>query len=230
MTSKLAKLGLVSVTTAGFALSAGTNAWANIAYDNAANVGGLQNFGGVLGLDFTVNTPISVTALGVFDNGLNANLGGSDGTSGVTVGFYDVGSQTLIGPSVHFAPADGGITQVRGDAFKNIVPLTLLPGTTYSIVTFNDTNYNTGGGINGTVALDGSGAINFVGNGRYGSSTGSFMFPNIVDGGPQARYDAGTFQFTVAFPAAQADVPEPASITLMFGALGALGFARRRRA
>ncbi len=64
-----------------------------IAYDNNASVpaGGIQDWHGNLGLDFTVNTAITVVALGAFDNGIPANLLGSNRTiGGVTVGIFNL--------------------------------------------------------------------------------------------------------------------------------------------
>src|SRR4029079_814550 len=40
---------------------------------------------------------------------------------------------------------------------------------------------------------DGSGSLNFVGGGRYGTTAGAW--PPTVDGGPADRYAAGTFEF-----------------------------------
>src|ERR1700722_1769205 len=51
-----------------------------IAYDNdttLGDVGFLQNWHGVLGLDFNVSTAITVTALGAYDQGVIANLAGA---------------------------------------------------------------------------------------------------------------------------------------------------------
>ena len=47
-----------------------------VVYDNNAAVpaGGIQDWHGNLGLDFTVNQAVTVTALGAFDNGIPANL------------------------------------------------------------------------------------------------------------------------------------------------------------
>ncbi len=179
----------------------------------------LQNIVGALGLDFNVNQSIQVTALGAFDNGVNANLGGSAGT-GVTVGIFNVNTGTLVGPSVFFQ-AGGIYLQIGADAFQSVSPFVLGPGL-YSIVSLNDDNYNTQGAPNNFQVLDDlSGAISFVGSGRYG--TLSFELPTSIDSGPANRYDAGTFAATVSA------VPEPASMTILGSALIGFGFLRRRR-
>ena len=200
-------------------LTAGIAGASTIAYDNQITLAPLQGFGDSLGLDFQVNTPISVSELGVFDNGLTSNLLGVDGQSGVTVQIYNIsGTPTLIGPSVTFTPTSAGF-QVNGDAFMNVTPFLLGPGK-YSVVAFNDDNYNTFGAPNSTSTENGAGLITFIGSSRYGNG---FTFPASTDSGPTNKYDAGTFAFDLA------NVPEPSTFAL-FG-LGAIALlARRRRA
>jgi PEP-CTERM motif len=200
-------------------LASGVAGASTIAYDNQITLSPLQGFGGSLGLDFQVSTAISVSELGVFDNGSTSNLLGVDGHSGVTVQIYNIsGTPTAVGPSVNFTPSNAGF-QVNGDAFMNVTPFLLGPGT-YSVVTFNDDNYNTGSLANGTSIENNAGLITFVGSGRYSAG---FTFPSTPDTGVTNKYDAGTFAFDFA------SVPEPSTFAL-FG-LGAVAlFLRRRRA
>jgi len=206
-----------------------------IAYDNQAGIpdyssnaanysNNLQNWLGSLGLDFQVNQAITVNALGVFDNGDPLNLIGADSASGVTVAIYNFNNtSTPVVGSILFTPgsvSSPGFQQINGDAFLAIAPVVLQPGT-YSVVTFNDRNFNQGF-INDIYNLTSTentfgGAIAFVGSGRYygGSSIG---FPTTPDAGPTNRYDAGTFSV----------VPEPTTLAI-WGLLGVAGAAALRR-
>ena len=117
----------------------------HIAYDNTGGQTGLQNYGNNLGLDFTVNAPVHITSLGAFDNGDAANLAGVVGSSGITVGIFNLSTMALAAntTTVHFSPTDAG-TQINGDAFMT-THFDLQPGN-YAVVAFNDGNTNTNGG------------------------------------------------------------------------------------
>ncbi|HEY4312273.1 MAG TPA: hypothetical protein VGN12_22685 [Pirellulales bacterium] len=199
-----------------------------IAFDNSAGVPGvgLQNWAGNLGLDFIVNSPVTVTQLGVFDNGDPSQLDGVAG-AGVTVGIFDVTSGLLVAPGLVINPSTPG-TQVNGDYMVDVAPFNLAPGL-YSIVTLDDRNYNTGfgGGVEATLN-DGGGLLNFSanptltarwdGSGTFGFPTSNVANPQGADSGqavPVPRFDAGTFAF-------QATVPE-ASPALIWTLLGGMG-------
>jgi hypothetical protein len=208
-----------------------------IAYDNNASVpgAGIQDWRGNLGLDFTVNQAITVVALGVFDNGIPANLLGSDQTiGGVTVGIFNLNTSTLVAPSAVITPATFG-SQINGDAFVAVAPFSLGPGN-YSVVSFNDPNYNSGfTGVTAATLNNGGGSINFnvaTALSRYDSG-GTFDLPPAGGGNsgvgnfmPVPRFDAGTFAFNP-----EVATPEPASIALLvsgFFAIGAFQFVRCR--
>jgi hypothetical protein len=195
-----------------------------IAFDVAAGTVGNQNvFGEALGLDFDVNSAITITRLGVFDSG-------GDGLNSVlTAQLYDRDTGLAVS-TVTFATGSGAGsgTLIGGSRFLDVAPLTLQAGFHGSIVVsgYNDAemNYNTFGGVNTTQTTDsGGGLISFVGYGRYSGGPGN-VYPTIVDGGPDNRYDAGTFEFEAAA------APAPGGLTLAaVTALCLAGYAWRRR-
>jgi len=236
------KLGAVGLAVAVMGLGASAAVADTIAYDNSYPVsetdptppGGFQRWKGNLGLDFVVDTPITVTYLGAFDNHKLANLDGSLG-NGVDVAIFNsAGAQ--IGPSVQFNSSNTG-TQVNGDAF---LPVSISLGVgDYSIVALNDLNYNTGynsNAVNPYSTENSGGAISFVGSGRYDINSSSLDLPGNTDGGPTNRYDAGTFAFTTGIVSSGLPVPLPASAGIGFsmlagfGALAALRKRMKRRA
>jgi hypothetical protein len=194
-----------------------------IAYDNdtsLGDVGFLQYFQGDLGLDFNVNVPITVTALGAYDQGVIANLDGVFG-GGVFVAIFDVNTGLAVSPTAAFSSSNPGV-QINGDAFQP-ESFVLMPGQ-YSVVSYADIDYNEGyvsTTFNPTsVENSGGGAISFVGSSRF-YNTGALEFPIFVDSGPTNRYDAGTFAFTTS--------PEPSSFILLLGtAIAGLASLRHR--
>jgi hypothetical protein len=194
-----------------FLLTVGLANADTIAYDFPV-VAGNQSFGGPLGMDFNVNSPIEITALGVFDSnadGLNSQL---------TVYIYDRTTGTALAQEV-FATGNTG-TLVDGERFLALAtPLDLAAGFQGSIVAegYNvEVEDNNALGVGTTNS--GGGLISFVGSGRYGTTAGSF--PTIVDVGAANHYGAGTFEFTALKTTATPE-PGPGPIVgcmLVFGA------------
>jgi hypothetical protein len=161
---------------------------------------GLQNWQGNLGMQFQVNSPLTVDALGAFDNGLTSELNGTTG-NGIQVGIFN-SKGVLVGSSVLFTTLST-VTQIAGDAFQFVTPFVLGLGN-YSIVSLNDSNYNqgfAGGNTNSYQTLNSlGGAITFTGPSTYDSNNVTLELPLNIDGPPVDRYDAGTFAVVTPLP------------------------------
>jgi hypothetical protein len=182
-------------------------------------------------LAFTVNAPITVTALGVF------NLDGSGVIHGpVQVGiFLASGSGAEVTPTVTFAgtytPAGLGY-----DVFQPITPVVLQPG----LYLVNEVGLNAGGydhsgnrvhGATGPIMNSGGGLLSF--NEAYYDFNSTFDNPFLTSGTcPSCPpppvglnvFDAGTFEFHGA------TTPEPSSILLFSsGLVSLLPLSRRLR-
>jgi hypothetical protein len=201
-----------------------------IAYDSAPSLSGQGHTGG-LGHDFIVNSPIVVTRLGVYDQGgdgigggvtITANLW-SRNTNGTPAAFGDDTGIAILA-SQTFTNADPG-TLVAGSAyrFKDLAtPLILQPGN-YTMAAHGfgaaANNQNANGGLAGFgVTNDGGGLISFVGVSRFNGDPTGAVFPTGPDGGPAARYGAGSFVFFSI-----TEMPEPSS---WIAFLGVLAWAR----
>lgn len=176
-----------------------------IAYAVPANEAGNQDVtGAALGLDFDVKNEVVVTRLGAFDDS-------SDGIKQtITVKIWD--RAPTAGPvlvaSLLFTPDSQG-TLIGGSRFKSLLqPLRLPTGFKGTITTDGYGNVEKvknshGNPANITWTLnDGSGSLVFVGSGRYG---GAGSYPATADGGPAARYAAGTFEYYTTPPSIPGD-------------------------
>lgn len=168
-----------------------------IAYSVPAGTAGNQDFGGVLGMDFDVINPVTITRLGVFDDQ-------SDGLNlPITARLWDRATLSELA-SVEFTPEEPG-ELVGGSRFKMLpTPLPLEVG-------FQGTISAEGYGAEERLrnrltdaanivwtTQDGNGSLQFVGSSRYGLTPG--FYPDGVDEGPAARYAAGTFEFETSPP------------------------------
>jgi hypothetical protein len=190
--------------------------------DQAGN--GTQVFSGNLALNFTVNSTITVTDLGVF------NATGSGIISGnLKVAIFDFTNNVLVTPIVTFH----GVYTVAGagfDVFQAISPVVLGPGN-YQVdavgFNVNDPNGNINLGGSGPVLNTGGGLLTFTGAAFDGSV--SLDRPTTCVGcqGPpndEHQFSAGTFVFQAGIL-----TPEPGSALLFGAGIGGLIFRLRRR-
>ena len=203
---------------AALVLGCTTLASANVVYNNAPGNGN-QKFVGSLGMDFQVNSNITVSSLGAFDSGQDGFVGP------ILIQLYDLSN--LLTPIASTSTGTGTTgTLIGGSRFYSIAPIVLIAGFQGSIVasgfSASDMNGNMSfPGFTGATTDSLGGAISFIGSSRYGNTT---AFPTILDSGPANRYQAGTF---VASSGGSTASPEPG--TWSFVALGGLLVAVSRR-
>jgi hypothetical protein len=215
---------MLGLTAASGAVSAQTIT----AFDLATAVPGNQSYGGTVGVAFTVNAPISVSALGAFDAAIPNTTTPHTLNGTILTSIYDSTTQVVVpGLTATFTAASPG-TLVGGFLFKPTGGILLLPGS--YIVTFTSPTASDQLG-NSTVGAFGSAPTYNEGGNlisinktqfQYSGTTGSQTFPNAIVNG---QLDAGSFQFKGVL------TPEPGAVSL-FGSLVVMGgsaLLRRRR-
>jgi hypothetical protein len=122
------------LAAASIALSAvlGTAPSGAVILQTANNVGGNQAYSGV-GLEFTVNSPITVTALGFYDSGSPGSITGPLTADLMTLAGSVLASQTFSNES--------GTPMSGGYLFNSITPVTLAPGN-YYLMGYGPTSYD----------------------------------------------------------------------------------------
>lgn len=189
----------------------------------ANNTTGNQAYSGV-GVEFAVNSPILVSALGIFDS----NQDGISALPTDPLSAYLFTSTGSVMASMTFdSTSQGTFDPTSGYWFKPITPVTLTPGT-YVLAgygwTGNDLEHNCFiGGVCETFN-NGGGIVAFVDSRFGGGNDPAGTFPTNLSSAISTNLDynsAANMQF--------AAVPTPAAIWLFGSALaGLIGLGRRK--
>ncbi|MSU61485.1 MAG: hypothetical protein EXS31_03665 [Pedosphaera sp.] len=184
-----------------------------LAFEAPPSTRGNEAWPGALGMDFEVVNAISLTHLGVFDDG-------GDGLKRtLTARLYDRTSKKEIGV-LEFSSSSPGVL-IGGHRYKTLsASVPLATGFKGAIVVegygTGEAAANKGLGTFPLITHDGDGAVLFVGKGRYGRAG---VYPINTDAGPANRYAAGSFQFRVTSVTAPGkpivqSIPDNGSVTL----------------
>ena len=207
---------VITLALAAAAFAAVPASAATAVYNTPNTTLGNQKWGGTLGLDFTVNAPVTVTALGAFAG--TANL-----FANINVVIFDANG-VAVSPTVDFA----GTANPAGDAylFKSITPFTLSVGSyqlaSWGYVTGNG-NYNpttaTPKDLVSKINFDSLGGRLIATGSRYGLPTNVGTLATLPD---TSRYGSASFMAADA-------VPEPGTWAMLVVGFGVVGVAARRR-
>ncbi len=232
----------ISIAVALFALAGATQAFGSyiLAYTDPSGAGN-QAYTGNLASIFQVNSPITVSALGIFDATplvLTSGFATITGSTNIEVGIYNLGTDSLLTSTYFDAGSAYPMGGTTNDVLKAVTPVVLVPGL-YEVdaIGFNP-DYLNGNAIlgspAGSTANSGGGDLTFLGVGWdsgypipiYNKLTpvptcpwGCLPAPSPQD----TQFDAGTFVYE------SATAPEPGTLLLMgTGVLGLAGMVRRK--
>ncbi len=172
------------------------NAAANtqLVYQTTSNTGN-QDFGGTLGMEFNVSTPVTVNSLGAFDHN-------SDGIANA-IRVYIIDKNTGVPvPGLNVLISGATDPLINNHRVRTVNPVT-LPAGNYMIVAkgFNAVDLN-GNDQNRSLYQtdDNNGAIQFVGISPFGYNFDLNVFdvPNVQQGSISNLFLAGTFGYEVS--------------------------------
>ena len=215
-TSKVVRLGGALAVISLLALGANATIVYNgtVAYDNPA-ITGNRNADINLGMDFTVNTPGWVTAMGAFDDQQN----GFAGTVDVAL-YYSSGANAgtqVAGTLVSFTGLGGSWTLAGGSQFQDITDVALGIGSYrvvahYTSIDLFASTYATPYDVSHPWTF-GGGPYLTHNNSWFTQPATSLGYPVTGHPYPQPSFAAGTFSFT----------PVPEAETFGAAAVGLLG-------
>ena len=189
----------------------------------SAGEAGNQSWSGV-GLQFTVNSAISVTSIGLWDDGSN---GFAATASNPLSAYVMTPTGTVLITSTFYDASAGGAPQNGGYRFQNLLsPVTLLPGNYFLMGygwTLSDQEHNSNlGGTPDTFVS--SALVSYVNSAwTESSSAPGGTVPNQF--GTTDFFSSANIEFAAA-------TPLPAALPLFvtgLGALGLLGWRRKRK-
>jgi hypothetical protein len=119
----------------------------------------------VLGMNFAISSPTTISAIGVFDGGVGF-------TGDETVGIFNDLSGDLVGPNLLFGPGTSG-TQLDNMFYESVTPFVMEPGD-YSIIASISGSSNPGGSSlsGGNSYQDLGNSFNLPGGWRFNAGTG----------------------------------------------------------
>lgn len=221
---------IIGTMLVGTVIGGAVSAQTITAFDLASVVPGNQQYGGTVGVSFTVNSLINVSSLGAFDAAIPNTTTPHTLVGTIVTSIYDSNTQQVVpGLTQTFTAASPGTLQ-GGFLFKPTAGVLLQPGS--YVIAF--TALNTGGGLdqegNSNVGPITPPTYNEFNNVitinktqiRFSGTIGSQTFPTSV---ANAQLDGSTFKFNAVL------TPEPGTVSL-FGSLAVMGstvLLRRRR-
>lgn len=170
----------------------------------------------VLGMNFDVSQPTTISAFGAFDAGAGF-------TSFETVGIFNDLTGTLVGSEAVFGPGEAG-TQVGDTFYENVPSFVLSPGD-YSIISISTGGLlPSGGGLSGGNSYQNLGNdLNLPNGGRFDFGTGLNI--SLAEGSGVGSHSRPL----VVIDPLSTGVPDGGLTAMLLGAsLAGLGWMRRK--